>query len=341
MKLLKKNTIFLVSLLFVLLLLVFESVFLPIKRSGETDFLTASGNYFLAFVSFLLTLLFVYSALSAPYRYRFIYFALFSAAVATEYGYYSSLQRFTTAEDLENVIFGTNLDNKIDAVMIYANSSALIPVAVFLILSLVFKPRSQSGWKNLTAVGLLALVFYTLTGCFTANNFSAFSCAAYYRTLIGAPWKLDLINFTPREAVGLRAAEKPSNNIVFIIDESISGGHLSLNGYERPTTPFLDELDKKGFVKNWGLAVSGTTCSITSNKLLLTGIVDLPDKTRQTMKSPLIFQYAKAMGYNTFYFSARRPESRLALRRRAAIGGRSAFYRLRLCGAHGKRRHRL
>jgi glucan phosphoethanolaminetransferase (alkaline phosphatase superfamily) len=297
----QKNIAFTVSFLFLILLIAFESFFLP-QSGTETDFLAAPGNYFLSFISLGLTFLFLYFALSAPYQYRLIYFLLFAAAVTTEYGYSSALQHFTTAADFENVIFGTNLDNKIDAAMIYINKLAIVPCVGFLILLLITKPRQKSGWKSLTAILVSSSIFFTLTGALTKNNFLTLASGAYYRTLIGAPWKLDLINFTPRRNVEFRASEKPQNNIVLIIDESISGKHLSLNGYERPTTPFLDDLNAKGFIKNWHLAASGTTCSITSNRLLLTGITDLPDKTRQLLNNPLIYQYAKAMGYKTHFF---------------------------------------
>jgi glucan phosphoethanolaminetransferase (alkaline phosphatase superfamily) len=87
-----------------------------------------------------------------------------------------------------------------------------------------------------------------------------------------------------------------------IVDESVRGDSLSLNGYSRVTTPFLDELYKKGLVKNWGVTVSGTTCSKTSNNLLLTGLNQLPDTAFKVYQLPTIFQYAKAMGYKTYSF---------------------------------------
>lgn len=301
-KFIRKNIPLIISVLFVVLLFVFESVFMPFKQQNGADFSALALEYFLTAASLFLTTVFVYFAVGAPYQYRLLYLIMFALATAVEYGYYSTLQRFTTAEDLENVLFGTNFDNKIDAVMMYANAASFAPAVAFLILLLVVKPRANGGWKKSAAICLLTFSFFTLTGALTANVFPTLSGAAFYRTTIGAPWKSDLINFTPREQIEFRAAEKPSNNIVLIIDESISGTHLSLNGYNRPTTPFLERLNERGFIKNWGLAVSGTTCSITSNKLLLTGITDLPDLTKQTMKKPLIYQYAKASGYKTFYF---------------------------------------
>ena len=64
----------------------------------------------------------------------------------------------------------------------------------------------------------------------------------------------------------------PKNNIVLVIDESIRGDHLSVNGYKRETTPFLDALSQEDSFYNWGLAVAGATCSHPSNSLILTGV---------------------------------------------------------------------
>jgi glucan phosphoethanolaminetransferase (alkaline phosphatase superfamily) len=94
---------------------------------------------------------------------------------------------------------------------------------------------------------------------------------------------------------------------VFIVDESIRADHLSVNGYERPTTPYLEELAQRGVLHNWGSAVSGATCSRESNNLLLTGITALPDTTQQIQRQPSIFQYAKAMGYTTHYLDSSNP----------------------------------
>lgn len=288
-------------LAFTLGLFGFECIYLPLVPE-PIDLAARIGGYFLGFLSIVLLFFFTFFAFTSPYKWRLVYFLIFTLGIITEYGYYTALQHFSTAEDLENVIFGTNLDNKIDAVMIYFNWAAFIPCAVFLVLLLVLKPLSEKGLKNLVSVAAGALLFFLATGYLTNNYYPIVSVGAYYRTLIGSPFKLNYLNQTPRRLIEYRAPEKPSNNLVFIIDESISGGHLSINGYDRQTTPLLDEMSEKGFLKNWGLAVSGTTCSITSNKLLLTGITDLPDTKKQLLNDPIIFQYAKAMGYKTFYF---------------------------------------
>lgn len=199
-----------------------------------------------------------------------------------------------------------------DAVAIYLNYLAIVPTVVFGILLIISKPILKNSWKYFLSLIIIFCSFFILTGYFTSNAFHTLSFTAFYRTLINFPqsWYLGSTFQAPRyklynavrQPISYRSGSAPSNNIVFIIDESVRGDHLSLNGYERQTTQFLDELNKKGMIKNWGIAVSGTTCSMTSNNLMLTGLIELPDVTYKVYQLPTIFQYAKAMGYKTYYF---------------------------------------
>ncbi len=89
-----------------------------------------------------------------------------------------------------------------------------------------------------------------------------------------------------------------------MIDESIRDDHLSVNGYERSTTPYLEELQQRGMLYNWGEASAGATNSWQANALLLTGLNALPDRDGLVKRTPTLYQYAKAMGYTTYYFDA-------------------------------------
>src|SRR5574339_998571 len=108
-----------------------------------------------------------------------------------------------------------------------------------------------------------------------------------------------------RESVPYQPSGKPSNNIVLIIDESIRGDHLSINGYTRETTPFLSLLEaSEDSFYNWGLAAAGATCSYPSNTLILTGVRPGTYEFDRTVRYPTVFQYARAMGYETYYMDA-------------------------------------
>ncbi|HOD71236.1 MAG: Phosphoethanolamine transferase EptB [Deltaproteobacteria bacterium ADurb.BinA179] len=99
-----------------------------------------------------------------------------------------------------------------------------------------------------------------------------------------------------------------AKHLIFIVDESIRGDMLSINGYEINTTPFWASVSEKA--RNFGVASSCTNCSSTTNTILVTGIDinQLPDTGYETLKQPSLFQYAQRAGYKTFFLDG--PNSR-------------------------------
>src|SRR5262249_21131364 len=61
----------------------------------------------------------------------------------------------------------------------------------------------------------------------------------------------DSFRYQHRDTLSYRASSTPDHHVVLVIDESISAGHMSLNGYRRATTPWLDALVKNGRASNW------------------------------------------------------------------------------------------
>jgi glucan phosphoethanolaminetransferase (alkaline phosphatase superfamily) len=91
--------------------------------------------------------------------------------------------------------------------------------------------------------------------------------------------------------------------LVLVIDESVGGGYLSLNGHPVDTTPYLRQTGSR--LLNYGVASSGATCSYPSNNFLAT-FVRLEDVTsRQAIeRRQTIYYYAKKAGFRTAFLSA-------------------------------------
>lgn len=109
----------------------------------------------------------------------------------------------------------------------------------------------------------------------------------------------------------LDAPIKPSKpveyrTIVWIIDESVSGNYLSINGYPKPTTPFLNHFQTDATMQNYGTVASISNCSNTSNLLLRIGLTSALKQDFKTAKNtlPTIFQYAKQAGFETHLIDA-------------------------------------
>ncbi len=96
-------------------------------------------------------------------------------------------------------------------------------------------------------------------------------------------------------------------NILWIIDESITGSYLSINGYEKDTTPYLTSLLKTtNKATNFGIVNSVSNCSSPSNLYLRLGLnprLNL-DFKQAKLTFPTIYQYAKRAGYETWLFDS-------------------------------------
>ena len=94
--------------------------------------------------------------------------------------------------------------------------------------------------------------------------------------------------------------------IIWIIDESISGDYLAVNGYSKPNTPFLTAFKASASMQNYGTVTSISNCSNTSNLFLRIGLNSSVKQDFKTAKNtlPTIFQYAKQAGFETSLIDA-------------------------------------
>ncbi len=307
-----------ISILFSLFVIVLERVCLKVNygqyishlSNKEFDRFTVIAYAVLIF-SWFSFFAFTYISLVSSRRYKIVYFALFAFAVFHEYGYQNAYGRFSEIIDL-TIASATTTEQKINTIIIYFNPLAIIPCIGFLFVLLTQKSKTTAhGLKSLIALFVLSVsissgVWYVLPRLWV-DGFPTASLGACSNTFVGYFLFNTFSYKKEREKVDqpvLAENYTPKNNIVFVLDESIRGDHLSLNGYERETTPYLDELSKRSLIKNWGIAASASTCSITSHNLLITGLKteEMPDKDEMVKKVPSIFEYAKAMKYKTYYF---------------------------------------
>ena len=313
--------VLLISAAFTALLMIFEVSFLDTDYLYYNFVFLTSGNWkfisFCLFCELLAIFIFLslcYFSLLSSWQFKIFFFFFFSFTFFHEYSYYLCYFRLSNLSDFYIAAGATWTQSK-NAAYSYFNYSSLLPTLIYLILLIKIKPqKTELGGKIFSVIIFLSLVFfytvfYLQPKFFTPLEFPTISTANFIRSLVGYGSSKILEHGRRREnIVSPPEISFPQNNIVLVIDESVRGDHLSLNGYERETTPYLDKLAEEKLLANWGISVSGSTCSISSYNLLITGMTPemLPDIDGKRWNMPSLYQFAKAMKYKTHFFDGQR-----------------------------------
>lgn len=316
-----------VSLVFLLFVFFFESFLFDVRYS---DFFIsvydkepfAFGFLLIIFLilSIYLFFRFIVFSLSSSWHFKAPAFFVFFLFTFIEYSYFKAIGRFTDKYDFE-MAYATTSDQQIASVLMYSNLLVLIPALIFLVLILLVRSKETfKVKKEFPILCSLFLIFYiAFQALFTSSNhyrFPTITFMSFGRTTTDFIFEGPFTNGKwAHRITGIKVFRKtvkkpelpkdftPGKNIILVIDESVRADHLSLNGYHRSTTPFLEELERKNLLKNWGIAVSATTASLSSYNAIITGLTpdEITDRRKLDM-TPTLFQYAKAMNYKTHFF---------------------------------------
>lgn len=263
-----------------------------------------AGQLSLAFVP--VSALIVWLTFSSTRSYKILYFILFSIGSLAQFGYWNAVDRFFSVQDFYTGL-SVPIELMLDSVKLFFSPLALVTIAIYGLFLLFVRSPSPRKVGGLVSICGLIIVSGILSYRLQELNFATFPVPAFYRSLVQVALTQQDNSAAVRESVEYQHPQKPTNNIVYIIDESIRADHLSLYGYERQTTPKLDTLAKQGKLIYWPEVISASTCSVAANATLISGIQNLPDKERRIYKNPTLFHYAEAMGYSTHYLDASSP----------------------------------
>lgn len=260
-----------------------------------------AANLIVSFGSFVFCFLFVLFALRSPNNMRWIYGFAFGLSTLIQYGFWKAVKRFILEQDLQ-IAGSTPLNIWMGAGALYFNWIFILPLAAFVFLLFSIKGE-ETRPQSLRSIGVLLALIVSLGGFAFMADLSVLvgpSLPAYYGTI--AQFGVNALVPSSRQAVEPITNTRAKNNILLIVDESIRGDHLGINGYSRDTTPYLSQIvSKEGIALNFGVAAAGGTCSYISNSLLITGVRPGSDDFKLVHTHPTVFQYARAMGYKTYY----------------------------------------
>ena len=227
--------------------------------------------------------------------------------VVVQFSYWLTLSRFMTATDLF-LILTVGGDHRGEAVSSFFQPLVfLYALPCVLVLSALIPVPPVSNFRKALALSLLPALFllasnYALFLHVPERSFHLNPLTSFLRSTLHHKFESLHKYQGPRDDLPtFQASRRPLDSIIYVIDESVRGSNLSLNGYPRATTPFLQSLETRGLLKNLGISVAAGTFSYISNAYLISGHNAFPDDGFRTARNPTVFDYAKKMGYETIY----------------------------------------
>ncbi len=256
---------------------------------------------------FLQVVTLFYLILLLPRVLRTVALLLSLFVVVVQFSYWVTLSQFMTGTDLF-LVLSVGGDTLEEAVLSFLNPLIFwyaLPYVVVLSTLILVPP--VSAFRKSLALSLLPALYllasnYALFLHVPERNFHLNPLTSFVRSTLHYEFENLRKYHGPRDDLPtFQPSQRPLDSIIYIIDESVRGSNLSLNGYPRPTTPFLQSLETQGRLKNLGICVAAGSHSHISNAYLVTGHNAFPDNAFRTTRNPTLFDYAKTMGYETIY----------------------------------------
>jgi lipid A ethanolaminephosphotransferase len=263
-----------------------------------------SGALMLVFLQ-VVALFYLITLLPGPLRAVALLPSVF--VVVLQFSYWLTLSHFMTSTDVY-LALTVGGDNRAEALSSFFKPLVFLYALPFiLVLSTLILVTPVSSFQGTLAFSLLPALYllasnYALFLHVPERSFHLNPLTSFLRSALHYGFENLRDYHGPRDDLPVfHSSQRPLDSIIYVIDESVRGSNLSLNGYPRDTTPFLQSLETQGLLKNLGICVAASSFSHISNAYLITGHNAFPDEAFRTTRNPTIFDYAKKMGYETIY----------------------------------------
>ena len=264
------------------------------------------------FAFLLITLSFFFKKANYRKLYGLFSFVFFSTSILFESVYYLLFQVFFSASSIF-VLLDSNFNESLDFINFYIGYKEIFLIISIIIYSFyIFRILNNCNYEINTPLKKKGFIYIlTIVLIFTYLKVSkniiynfpylfSKSFIEYYQT------SSSFDNYSSNSIGSFTNVKSISNEdnpvYVLILGESTVRSHMQLYGYERSTTPFLNQISKELLV--FSDVISPHTLTVESiNKMLTLTNYESEDNKR----SGSILQLANAAGYNTYWLSNQRP----------------------------------
>jgi glucan phosphoethanolaminetransferase (alkaline phosphatase superfamily) len=266
---------------------------------------------------------FFFAVLESPSPVRFVALGCFAAVTLLEYGFVAAGGAVMNAQDVPMALQSVRYWPAM--MRAFVDWRALLPIGMAAVVLAVRRSRPASWvWSWAVAVAVMCVVHGAYAAAYakrvqfgdadvTPPPMSAFQSFGRTLTLSATDAILEAREPYRRPQLALTPTVRPANDLVLVIDESISASHLSLDGYARQTTPWLEMLVREGRLTCWDEAAAATVYSNSTFLAIITGFNAFPDTARRVLTLPTLFQFAHASGYRTHFFDGQLAGRRFGL----------------------------
>ncbi|RPJ18367.1 MAG: hypothetical protein EHM26_09825, partial [Desulfobacteraceae bacterium] len=211
---------------------------------------------------FLQVVALFYLILLLPRVLRMVALFLSVVVVLLQFSYWQTLAQFMTGTDVFLALTVSG-EHRIGAVSSFFEPLVLLYALPYtLVLSALILVPPVSAFRKSLALSLLPS-FYLLASNYALflhvpeRNFHLNPLTSFVRSTLHYEFENLRKYHGPRDDLPtFHLSQRPLDSIIYIIDESVRGSNLSLNGYPRATTPFLQSLETQGLLKNLGICVA-------------------------------------------------------------------------------------
>jgi heptose-I-phosphate ethanolaminephosphotransferase len=237
----------------------------------------------------------------------------------TDIGYAVSFGGVFTTATLE-AVFNTDANEALEYASSYASLPLFTMLAIYwLVLVAIFKQIHFDFNRSKTRTAFLVFgMLLTVTAGHRITIMQSYhdtipgvlgSMPSYYKGNIGVQQEIklrqELVNTIENDTTLAQAEE--SQTYIFLIGESINRNHMSIYGYHRNTTPFLNQLTKDADNNTiiFNNVISSHAQTNASLRVALTSAA--AGQGNDYRKSPSIIDTANMAGFKTWWISNQQP----------------------------------